>query len=239
MRKILFLFCIHLNFIATAQIEVHIDGQIVNNEYVATNLPTNNSSSFFDFFLLNLSSDSIYFGHSRTRIMNESGWYDQIADPYLAWSLPDQDVWVSPINNVLIAPGDSAHYKVYIYPYEIEGCGIYHYNFREMNTDSSLAVFDFHFATYSNACFLDESIKDKTIVSVYPNPSSEVLNIDLPNSKDEASIIIHDYAGKVVLNKAISYRHTSISLQHLTPGVYLYTIESEERIIRQDKLIVQ
>lgn len=76
------------------------------------------------------------------------------------------------------------------------------------------------------------SFEDRTrpppsrVLSVYPNPSSGSLSVDLPLGGPAVSrLAIHDAVGKVVytigdLNNASAAGKTTIDVRHLVPGVY-------------------
>jgi hypothetical protein len=74
-------------------------------------------------------------------------------------------------------------------------------------------------------------------VSVYPNPTENVLNIDLGNN-DYLDIEITDNTGKVVLTQTIQSKITTIDLSHLSAGVYFMKTanklgEQVQKIMRQ------
>lgn len=63
-----------------------------------------------------------------------------------------------------------------------------------------------------------EQLENESIVSVFPNPFTDVLTIK--HSFDNSDIIIVDVLGKIVFEKQLKTTETNIDLDHLTKGVY-------------------
>lgn len=80
------------------------------------------------------------------------------------------------------------------------------------------------------------------VVKVYPNPASNVLNVDYHlNSVKNASFELVNMVGKVVYQKNISTTQGKISLDvsSLSRGVYFYTIKANSSIEQTRKLVLQ
>lgn len=65
----------------------------------------------------------------------------------------------------------------------------------------------------------------KKSISVYPNPVSNVLNIDLPNFTELSKIIIRDMLGKNVVEQTSNI--PNVSVQHLAKGIYTIEVIAE------------
>ena len=77
-------------------------------------------------------------------------------------------------------------------------------------------------------------------VSVYPNPNNGKFSIQLSLLNDDASLVVTDLAGKVVLKQAIKGRQNNISIDLGTkaPGMYMIEVkDGDKRYL--SKLIVQ
>lgn len=61
-----------------------------------------------------------------------------------------------------------------------------------------------------------------TAATVYPNPASDILNIETTNAANSVAIISMD--GKVVSTTAISGLNGSVDVSNLTEGVYFYEV---------------
>ncbi len=79
---------------------------------------------------------------------------------------------------------------------------------------------------------LAENQSDDDFVSVYPNPSSGIFNIDVKNNT--FSVQVMDVAGKVVLKKNNAH---VIDLTHQNEGIYFLTIISGEKVVNQKVLV--
>lgn len=70
-------------------------------------------------------------------------------------------------------------------------------------------------------------------LQLFPNPATDVLQVQVPSTRrEEASLLITDAAGKILLRKAIqiSEGHNSISLPvaQLPKGLYFITVDNKE-----------
>lgn len=81
---------------------------------------------------------------------------------------------------------------------------------------------------------VDENEQLKSILKVYPNPVSSVLNLNLEN-ESSVSIIISDVLGKVVLAEAS--QTNSISVANLTSGIYFLSVKTQSGAVAKVKFI--
>ena len=70
---------------------------------------------------------------------------------------------------------------------------------------------------------LDESDKQ---VKFYPNPVTNFIFIDIPNSKSE--LTVYDLAGRIVLSQELVSPSNKISLSNLEKGIYVFELKSDE-----------
>jgi hypothetical protein len=71
---------------------------------------------------------------------------------------------------------------------------------------------------------------DNSFVSTYPNPAGDFLYIDLLGMEGQVvSISLSNSMMKNILEKSISINsnqfHTDLSIGHLSPGIYIMTIQ--------------
>jgi len=71
---------------------------------------------------------------------------------------------------------------------------------------------------------------DESIV-LYPNPTSNVLNIKLKGDQEFDSVKIMDISGRIVLEKIISESDITLPVSDLTTGIYFVSIELENKLI--------
>jgi hypothetical protein len=70
--------------------------------------------------------------------------------------------------------------------------------------------------------------------TVYPNPTSDYLNIELGKEKKGKTILIYDAHGKEIASQIISDTSMRIKTQNLSKGIYFISIENEvKKIIKK------
>lgn len=57
-------------------------------------------------------------------------------------------------------------------------------------------------------------------LKIYPNPASDVLNIELPEGLQQMKIVVIDQLGRVLLSEVITSENQYITVEHLAPGTY-------------------
>lgn len=77
--------------------------------------------------------------------------------------------------------------------------------------------------------------KQQNQISVYPNPTSQILTIKVKNYQNQENYSITDYLGKTVLSGKLSGETTSIDIGFLLPGIYF--IQSDKDRIESFKII--
>lgn len=78
-------------------------------------------------------------------------------------------------------------------------------------------------------------------VSIYPNPTTDILNIDInSNLVDVAKVNVYDALGKLVISENLTSERTTIRTSNLDTGVYFVKIISTNNTeVRVEKLIKQ
>ena len=74
--------------------------------------------------------------------------------------------------------------------------------------------------------------------SMYPNPSSGHVNLQLPSSNNRAHVKVYDYLGKTLIQKSINSQNTSLDISNLSAGIYFVRIQSDSKVGTK-KLIVR
>lgn len=75
-------------------------------------------------------------------------------------------------------------------------------------------------------------------ISIYPNPSNGLLNIELKNN-DNSLIEIINILGETVYQEKISMDHETLDIQFLSNGIYTMKVFENEKIISTGKIIIQ
>ena len=65
---------------------------------------------------------------------------------------------------------------------------------------------------------------------MYPNPVSDLLNIQLPTSTEKAEVSVFDYTGRLVSSKTISSNDTAIDVQKISKGIYMIRVATNTKI---------
>ena len=65
---------------------------------------------------------------------------------------------------------------------------------------------------------------------MYPNPVSDVLNIQLPSGTDKAEVGVYDYTGRLVSTKTISSNNSTLDVQNISKGIYIIRVTTNSKI---------
>ena len=74
--------------------------------------------------------------------------------------------------------------------------------------------------------------------SIFPNPTSDVLNIRT-SSFENVTYTLYDAQGKLVMQNILSAEQTPIQVSQLNPGSYSLTLNNETQNLKTFKLIKQ
>ncbi len=87
-----------------------------------------------------------------------------------------------------------------------------------------------------------EQNEQSDFVNVYPNPASEMLNIDylLFDSAQSAKfdVVIINELGQSVYATTLNNKHSKTNIQQLQSGIYFYHIKQKGVTVKQSKLII-
>lgn len=93
-----------------------------------------------------------------------------------------------------------------------------------LTTTSNVLTQGFH---QTNLTVLGIDDFDQTFqVKVFPNPTNEILNIDISNF-DGLSYDIYDISGRQLYTKKLIAKTTSFAVDHLANGMYLLVLKGE------------
>ncbi|MCP1997063.1 T9SS type A sorting domain-containing protein [Flavobacterium sp. HSC-61S13] len=96
-------------------------------------------------------------------------------------------------------------------------------------------------AIYSNQR-LSSSQFEKAAFKIYPNPVSDVLNLEWDSSEQisPSYIEIYDSLGKLCFKQQIASDKKSVELKHFTTGLYIVNLLNREgKILTSEKILVQ
>jgi hypothetical protein len=82
------------------------------------------------------------------------------------------------------------------------------------------------------------SLANQIQANVYPNPTSDVLQIELDETLNNAVATLQDVQGKVVYSQSIEGKQTSMSVGHLVKGMYMLHISAKGKELNK-KIIIE
>jgi hypothetical protein len=103
--------------------------------------------------------------------------------------------------------------------------GVYYFGFHHFTPGVAGSV-SLGLDSFSLTSTLSNEDFDSNSFSIYPNPTSSVLNISNPNSLELKNISVVDINGRIVKNQSNSL--SQINVSDLNAGVYFVTIEAAE-----------
>ena len=86
-----------------------------------------------------------------------------------------------------------------------------------------------------------QALSSNQVVSVYPNPSNNLINIDIIDASrvKNAELKLYDGTGAVIINTPLTNKTTSIKTNSFPSGIYLYKVIEKDQTIQSGKLIFQ
>jgi len=73
-----------------------------------------------------------------------------------------------------------------------------------------------------------EEFEKNISVKIYPNPSKEMLNVELEILNDVLRMQITNILGETMLNESIIIQHSTFNIQHFPSGIYFVHIETKK-----------
>jgi hypothetical protein len=79
--------------------------------------------------------------------------------------------------------------------------------------------------------------KEKSTINIYPNPSDDIISIEIENINN-ATIEIYNVSGKLVFSKELKAKVEKIDLSGFSRGMYLVKV-SQEQDVKVGKVVVK
>jgi hypothetical protein len=70
-------------------------------------------------------------------------------------------------------------------------------------------------------------------LAIYPNPATHLIHVEYPGHVTEKPYKILDLTGRIILSGRLEHGKTSINIEILQPGAYLFIIEQPENLVRK------
>ena len=161
---------------------------------------------------------------------NDSLFNDQFCDNNLCYSCFGND-WTTPTPNIL-QPGDSCLMKASFY---FKNSGNVHVRYYVLDVnDNHIDSVDVNILNT-----VDVNLLNNESILAYPNPVSDILNIETPNISAENLISVYDFSGKRVFSSGLKSSINKLDFSYLKPGLYFYQISNGTTLLKSDKLILE
>lgn len=115
-----------------------------------------------------------------------------------------------------------------------------------VTTTTSLTRINFSAVNYvsSDVCSpngIEDGLNRNLTVSVFPNPASEKITIEISSSefKYGMSFLMYDYQGKTVKQFQLNSPTSILDLKELVTGIYFYSILDTFNVLKTGKFIIQ
>jgi hypothetical protein len=117
------------------------------------------------------------------------------------------------------------------------------------NTYAANGIYNVHLKAY-NQCFEDSSIQSVDLstvgikefsldaVNLYPNPTTNTINIQSDLFNGELNLTVVNILGKVVLEKELKSNLEQIELGQFGQGTYFFRLENNQKSVTR-KVVVQ
>ena len=80
------------------------------------------------------------------------------------------------------------------------------------------------------------SVSTQTPFTLYPNPTTGKLTIE--GISGDVQIYLHDFVGKSVFTSSLTSSRNTIDLSHLPSGMYVVTLQREDKTMTEVLIIV-
>ncbi len=66
--------------------------------------------------------------------------------------------------------------------------------------------------------------------SMYPNPSSDFLTVQLPSGTDIAQVGVYDYTGRLMVSQKVTQQSNTVDVKDLSNGLYVVKVKSASKL---------
>ena len=201
--------------------------------YNGQTININNDIARFDVYMhcQNIGNSTIRVKFRRVILIgNDNMVIEQFCDDNIC-SSPDSVDW-STTTTTQLQPGDSSKMKLY-FNFSNSGNVLIRYYVIDLN-DNPIDSVDVDILNT-----VDVNLLNNENILAYPNPVSNILNIEISNISPENSISVYDVSGKKVFSSGLKSSVNKLDFSNLKPGVYLYQIFSGTTLLKNDKLILE
>lgn len=102
---------------------------------------------------------------------------------------------------------------------------------------STLNVDAVRFGYVSVPSFIDD-IRNDIKVSVFPNPSNNVVNIEMSEAVSNATVLVYDLNGRVMTHEFMTGSNHQLHVNNWATGLYTYVVLSGDKAVSKGRLSV-
>ncbi len=84
-----------------------------------------------------------------------------------------------------------------------------------------------------------ELVAENTVVSIYPNPVAEILNVETENRQSLSELLIRDVTGRIVFRQPFRGQTQIMLPQKITCGIYFAQIRQEGVAVKTTKILIE
>ncbi len=123
------------------------------------------------------------------------------------------------------------------------GADLFYFNDEEWSKESFICfwqndVFMYGDSTCSEISSIKQVVQKTDKVNIYPNPATDILNVECLMVNGTTEITMVDMLGNTVKQMSFSTQHVTFNIIDLSEGVYFINLKTNEGILTK-KLIVQ
>ena len=233
MRKLVLLIITIISYSSLfSQISIFIYDSVGIN-YNGQSINVNNSYENFELNIgcYNSSNEDLEIKFRRKILSSDVIFLDQFVDNLLSYSCTGSD-WETTVP-ILLQPSDSSWMK----PSFTFSNGAGTASIRYFVLHKGNALLDSVDVNIVNTVDLPK-LNNESILA-YPNPTTDFLNIEIPNVSNDNLFLLFDILGKKVFSVKLNLSINNVDLRHLKPGIYSYQISSGNQLLKSDKLILK
>jgi hypothetical protein len=86
---------------------------------------------------------------------------------------------------------------------------------------------------------IEQSLMPDVAVKVYPNPATELINIELGDKVINASVEIYSLDGKLVKTCRLNETTTPINVKNLACGTYYFKLKQDKHLLNTGSFIIK
>jgi len=104
-------------------------------------------------------------------------------------------------------------------------------NYWNTMTSQALEPYELGFTAFFTKFTTNIDAYTDEMINVFPNPSTNVLHVQLPSANNNPVVKIFDAMGRQVAEKKVIDMETNFDMSDLAPGVYVVSIITDKQVI--------